>query len=242
MGQDMKLIAIPDLSDLVGTSLALSVAFALGTAIGAERQYRQRNAGLRTNALVALGAAAFVDLGMAINDKIGGAQIVAYVISGIGFLGAGVIMKEGLHVRGLNTAATLWCSAAVGAAAGSGHLAESVLITAFVLAGNTFLRPLVKLINRVPITAQATEQTYQVRVTVAEPDRDQVRDALVEKLEAAKYPIRELDVHVRSEEDVELVAILASTSVEPGDLDAVAAALEKLPGVSYATWTSTAVD
>jgi putative Mg2+ transporter-C (MgtC) family protein len=238
----MKLFAIAEPADLLGTILALGFAFLLGTLIGAERQYRQRTAGLRTNALVALGAAAFVDLGMTINDRAGGTQILAYVVSGIGFLGAGVIMKEGLHVRGLNTAATLWCSAAVGGCAGSGHLAEAVLLTGFVLAGNTFLRPLVKFINRFPITPQATEATYQVRVTVTELDRDQVRDALVEKLEAAKYPIRELAVHKRSEEEVELVAILASTTVEPAELDAVTQDLEKLQGVSYATWTSTSAD
>jgi putative Mg2+ transporter-C (MgtC) family protein len=226
----------------LGTLLTLGVAFILGTLIGAERQYRQRNAGLRTNALVALGAAAFVHLGIAINDRAGGTQIIAYVVSGIGFLGAGVIMKEGLHVRGLNTAATLWCSAAVGAFAGSGHLIEAILLTGFVLAGNTFLRPLVKLINRVPINVQATEATYQVRVTVDEESRDHVRDALVEKLEAASYPIRELDVNERSEEEVELIAVLTSTSVEPAELDAVTQELEKLEGVSYATWTSTSVD
>jgi putative Mg2+ transporter-C (MgtC) family protein len=231
-----------DVNGFANTLLALGVAFVLGTLIGAERQYRQRNAGLRTNALVALGAAAFVDLGMILNDRIGGAQTLAYVISGIGFLGAGVIMKEGLHVRGLNTAATLWCSAAVGGCSGTGHPAEAALLTGFVLAGNTFLRPLVKLIDRVPINEQATEATYQVRVTVTETSRDYVRDQLVEKLEAAKYPIRELDVHERSEEEVELVAVLTSTSVEPAELDAVTKELEALHGVSYATWTSTSVD
>lgn len=224
------------------TGMALGVAFILGTLIGAERQYRQRNAGLRTNALVALGASAFVDLGMLLNDRIGGAQVLAYVISGIGFLGAGVIMKEGLHVRGLNTAATLWCSAAVGGCSGAGHPAEAVLLTAFVLAGNTFLRPLVRMIDRIPINEQEAEATYQVRVTVSETSRDYVRDQLVERLEAAKYPIRAFEVHERAEDEVELVAILAPTSVVPAELDDVTNALEKLPGVAYATWTSTAVD
>lgn len=238
----MKGFSTPDLADVFATAIALGVAFLLGTLIGAERQYRQRTAGLRTNALVALGAAAFVDLGMAINDRVGGTQILAYVVSGIGFLGAGVIMKEGLHVRGLNTAATLWCSAAVGAAAGAGHPIEAVLLTAFVLAGNTFLRPLVKLINRSPINARATEATYQVRVTTAEPSRDHIRDVLVEKLEAASYPIRALDVETRGDDEVELIAILASTSVEPAELDHVTQELERLPGVLYATWTSTSVE
>ncbi|WP_264817009.1 MgtC/SapB family protein, partial [Gluconobacter kondonii] len=72
-------------------------------------------AGLRTNALVALGAAAFVDLAQHLAGSADAVRVIAYVVSGVGFLGAGVIMKDGANVRGLNTAATLWCSAAVGA-------------------------------------------------------------------------------------------------------------------------------
>jgi putative Mg2+ transporter-C (MgtC) family protein len=68
---------------------------------------------------VALGAAAFVDIGMHLNGNAGATQIIAYVVSGVGFIGAGVIMKQGGNVWGLNTAATLWCSAAVGACAGA---------------------------------------------------------------------------------------------------------------------------
>jgi putative Mg2+ transporter-C (MgtC) family protein len=108
-----------DLGELFSFSLHIALAFVLATAIGAERQYRQRSAGLRTNVLVAVGAASFVSLGLHLNGQAGASQIAAYVVSGIGFLGAGVIMKEGSHVWGLNTAATLWCSAAVGAPAAS---------------------------------------------------------------------------------------------------------------------------
>ncbi|MCW2286537.1 putative membrane protein YhiD involved in acid resistance [Rhodoblastus acidophilus] len=82
----------------------------LAPLIGAERQYRQRSAGLRTNVLVVVGAAPFVSLGFRISGAAGAAQIAAYVVSGIGFLGAGAIMKEGSKVWGLNAAATLWCS------------------------------------------------------------------------------------------------------------------------------------
>jgi len=145
-------------------------------------------------------------------------------------------------VRGLNTAATLWCSAAVGGFAGVDHGAEAFLLTLFVLAGNTFLRPLVNLINRIPISEQATEATYQVHVTVDTEARDEIRDLLVEILEAAKYPLHDIAVLERGEDEVELVATLAATSVEPHELDAVTEQLEKATGVSYATWTSSAVD
>jgi len=92
--------------------LELTLSALLGAAIGFERQWNQGMAGLRTNALVAFGAACFVGLHIE--------QAAAYIVTGIGFLGAGVIFREGGSVRGLNTAATLWCSAAVGALSGAG--------------------------------------------------------------------------------------------------------------------------
>ena len=144
-------------SDFLGSLVSLFAAFVLGTLIGAERQYRQRGGGLRTHVLVAVGAATFVDIGMHLNGNAGATQVIAYVVSGVGFLGAGVIMKEGSNVWGLNTAATLWCSAAVGACAGADLAFEAIALTGFVLAGNTLLRPLVNAINRAPINQGTTE-------------------------------------------------------------------------------------
>lgn len=92
----------------------LLAAMLLGALIGAERQWRQRMAGLRTNALVATGAAVFILSAMSASPDSPG-RIAAQIVSGIGFLGAGVIMRDGMNVRGLNTAATLWCSAGIGA-------------------------------------------------------------------------------------------------------------------------------
>ena len=103
--------------------LHLLSALFLGAIVGLERQWRQRMAGTRTNALVAAGAAAFVMCGFLLGgDPSARGRIVSYVVSGVGFLGAGVIFKDGANVRGLNTAATIWCSAAIGALCGLGAL------------------------------------------------------------------------------------------------------------------------
>jgi putative Mg2+ transporter-C (MgtC) family protein len=228
--------------EFLSSFISLLIALGLGTAIGAERQYRQRTAGLRTNALVALGAAAFVDLGMRLNGNAGATQVLAYVASGVGFLGAGVIIKDGGNVSGLNTAATIWCSAVTGAFAGADHAAEAVLMAGLVLAGNTFLRPLVHFIERAPIDERATEAIYRLHVTVSHTRRDALRDLVIERLEAADYPVRELEELERGEDQVELVAVLAATSVEPRELDAVSAELEKISGVEHASWTSSTTD
>ena len=86
-------------------------------------------------------------------------------MSGVGFLGAGVILREGLNIRGLNTAATLWCSAAVGACAGADMVAQALLLTIFVVTGNTVLRRLVNRINRIPFDERISEATYELRIT-----------------------------------------------------------------------------
>jgi len=98
------------------------LALFLGALIGLEREWRQRMAGTRTNTLVAGGAAAFaMSGGLILGDAAAQARIVSYVVSGVGFLGAGVIFKESAQIRGLNTAATIWCSAAVGVITALGH-------------------------------------------------------------------------------------------------------------------------
>ena len=219
------------------TASALLVAFGLGGLIGFERQWRQRNAGLRTNVLVAVGAAAFVDLGGRMTGGDGSVRVIAYVVSGIGFLGAGVIMKEGAQVRGLNTAATLWASAAVGAFAGAGQEAEAALVAAFILAGNTLLRPLADFINRRPIVANETEAHYRVHVQ-CEPDSiSDARNLLFEVLEAHHYPIREIETLSESEDLIELAATLVPTTADPKELDHITDELAQRDAIESATWT-----
>jgi putative Mg2+ transporter-C (MgtC) family protein len=238
----MRFVETFALLPFLDTLVSLLAAFVLGALIGAERQYRQRTAGLRTTVLVAVGAAAFVDLAMRLTGSEGAIRVIAYVVSGIGFLGAGVIMKEGMNVRGLNTAATLWCSAAVGACAGTSMIAEATLVTGFVIAGNTLLRPLVNAINRIPLNERALEATYEVVVTTTPSELGETRETLIEYLEAAQYPVSDVTTLERSEEVVEIVARLISTAVDRKELDHVVERLERLPAVSHATWESSTTD
>ncbi|MGO9700626.1 MAG: MgtC/SapB family protein [Xanthobacteraceae bacterium] len=225
--------AFPDFLDSL---VSLVAAFVLGGLIGAERQYRQRGGGLRTHVLVSVGAATFVDLGMHLNGNAGATQIIAYVVSGVGFLGAGVIMKQGSNVWGLNTAATLWCSAAVGACAGADLAFEAILLTGFVLAGNTLLRPLVNAINRAPIDQGATEVISEVRVTTRASDVDASRELLRDLLEAANYPLQDIEVLEREGGETELVATLLSTAPDPHELDQIVSRLETNPLIDNASW------
>jgi putative Mg2+ transporter-C (MgtC) family protein len=224
-------------SPLLRTALALSTAFALGGMIGLERQWRQRSAGLRTNVLVAVGAAAFVDLGLRVAGADGSVRVISYVVSGIGFLGAGVIMKEGAQVRGIDTAATLWATAAVGAFAGTGAFGEAALVTIFILAGNTALRPLANFIDRRPISQDATEAVYRVHVTCRPENVSEARDLLFEEVERHNYPIRDIKTLSESEDLIELAATLVPTTASPEDLDGIVRHLEGHDVIDSATWT-----
>ena len=163
---------------------ALNLAFAalLGALIGSERQMRRRMAGLRTNALVALGAAGFVTFAALFPDDINPTRVAAQVVSGIGFLGAGIIFRDGFNVHGLNTAATLWCSAAVGMMAGAGHAPYAAILTGLIVFINLALRPIVKLLNKFTSTSPNKERQFQLRIRCARSDERDMRAFLVRNL------------------------------------------------------------
>jgi putative Mg2+ transporter-C (MgtC) family protein len=126
------------LNDYVQQSVPLLLSLALGAAIGLERRLRQHVAGLHTNALIALGACAYVLAGTALTGE-APARLAAQVVSGVGFLCGGIIFHQGPSVRGLNTAATAWCSAAVGVLAGVQRPFQACLLAFFVVSANIIL-------------------------------------------------------------------------------------------------------
>lgn len=169
----------------------LLVAMVLGSVIGLERQWRQRVAGLRTNALVCTGACMFATLARFItpNDL----RVVGQVVTGIGFLGAGVIMREGSSIRGLNTSATLWCTAAVGAVAGTGYPAWAAIGAAAVLGLNTLLRPLSNRLSGGHADSES-EFAYRIRIICEdEKEETQVRHLILQAIGTSQLVLRGLE-------------------------------------------------
>jgi putative Mg2+ transporter-C (MgtC) family protein len=121
--------------------LNLGAALLMGVVIGLERQFNQHPAGLRTNALVCVGSALFVLLPHLYGHDLGPEHMAGQIVTGVGFLGGGVILREGLTVKGMNTAATLWCSAAVGALTGAGYALYAAAGTVVVVGMHLGLRP-----------------------------------------------------------------------------------------------------
>lgn len=162
-------------------AIRLIVAFSLGVVVGTERQWRQRTAGLQTNCLVPVGAAMFVMIGSLIEGNGSQGRVAAYVVSGIRFLGGGVILKDSVGIRGLNTVATLWC-AAIGMLAGLGCTTFCLIGTPAILGSNLVLRPLAQKFNRAPTPAPEDLVPYRFECTCRTADEVQVRALLLQNI------------------------------------------------------------
>lgn len=220
------------------------LALLLGAAIGSERQWRQRMAGLRTNALVAGGAALFVSLGMMTPGEVSPTRIAAQVVSGIGFLGGGVILREGLNVRGLNTAATLWCSAAVGSLVGAGYPMHAAVGVAGVLLANLGLRPLARIINQQPAANEDAETRYRLAVTCRSVDEAVLRGLLLNMVGRETLMLRSLrseDVNGGTEK-LQVLAELVAPQRADSTVERIASRLSFEPGVTALSWAITGVE
>src|SRR5271170_8426733 len=216
----------------------LLLALILGACIGAERQWRQRAAGLRTNTLVCFGAAAFVDLGLTVAPST--TQVIAYVISGVGFLGAGAIMKDGASVRGLNTAATLWCSAAVGACVGAGELLDGIFVTVLLIAINSLLRPLARYIDQRSLATLQVHTIYRLRLTCAKADVAEAEFHLTHAIEDRSLALRKIRTEELEDGERSIVqAVVESTTRDANVMNALAEALRTFPWAESVDWIET---
>jgi putative Mg2+ transporter-C (MgtC) family protein len=166
--------------DITSFILLIIAAASMGIAIGLERQWGHHRAGLRTNALVAFGSCLYVSLPSFLGGSPTSAHLAGQVVVGIGFMCGGVILKEGVTVHGLNTAATIWCSAAVGALAGAGLLLEGVAGTVGILILNVALRPVSDCLDRRTGAAKACPMMYRLRAACRADQQARVQGILLD--------------------------------------------------------------
>lgn len=169
--------------------LGLLICFFLSFLLGLERQYRRRFLGLRTMILVSVGSYLFVSFSFLLTDyQTDASRIAAQVVAGIGFLGAGVIIKDNVNskVRGLTTAATLWCDSSIGVLCAGGFIKEAIVASAVVLFANVILRYINTFINS-KVEGKSILETFSVVFNVGKGNVDKVREFVINFIDKSDY-------------------------------------------------------
>lgn len=217
--------------------IRFGAAFLLGACIGIERQLHQRTAGLRTNILVALGAAGFTIFGdnIEIGDSV--PRIVSQIVSGIGFLGAGAIMREGLTVQGLNTAATLWCSAALGAFCGMGYMLDGALFTFAIILTNTLLRNIENYLeNRPLIKSKNGFPLYSIEINCGVDHEEDVRKLVISSIKKRSAVLKIMELKDRTNGHITLRAIVKNTRPHEVQMQSIIEDISHSKNVFSARW------
>ena len=230
----IEMISQLDLT-LLQATINLAFATLLGALIGSERQMRQRMAGLRTNALVSLGAAGFVTFAALFPDDLSPTRVAAQVVSGIGFLGAGIIFRDGFNVHGLNTAATLWCSAAVGLMAGAGHLPYAAILTGLIVFINLALRPIVRLLNKLTSNKPNKERLFQIRLRCARSDERDMRAFLVRNLSENNLHLHATEVD-GDDKEVKIIANIHGEGATERNIERAIGQISMEPRITHTFW------
>ncbi|HEY2474588.1 MAG TPA: MgtC/SapB family protein [Candidatus Cybelea sp.] len=218
--------------------LRLAVAALLGAFIGFERQWRQRSAGIHATSLVAIGAALFTELDILIGAG-DTTRIVGGIVTGVGFIGGGVILRTGSNVSGLNTAATIWATAAVGALAGFGLWAEAFAGAATILLVNVLFQPIADAIDGRKRFRAVAETIYKLSILCRPEAQSAVGSAIVEAVSGSPLSLQSL---MRRHADGGFIDLRADIlSPKPNDriVETLSTQLLSTSGVESSDWQST---
>jgi putative Mg2+ transporter-C (MgtC) family protein len=180
-----------------------------GIIIGVERQLTGHPAGVRINTLVSLGACVFVLFSMVIKPESADlSRVAAQIVSGVGFLCSGIIFKDGTSVRGLNTAATIWCSAAIGVLASTGEYIVVFAATAVLLLVNLLLRPFANWLEPLECFDE-TENMYSISVICMETEEIFIREKIMNYITEARLKLVKLESNDMIGGKVEVEAVVS---------------------------------
>lgn len=213
--------------------IRLIICFILSILVGIERQLRHRMVGLRTNVLVSLGAFLFVYLSFGIDSEIKDVtRVASQVVTGIGFLGAGVILKDGDKIKGLNTAATLWCVAAIGALCAAGLVKEAAFGTLFVLLSNIILRLLsLFIMNKLK---ENDKEEFIINIDCIKNKEEDVRNNLGKIIKSNSLVLTSLERSEITGNEIKLKAIIITDT--PNKVEDAINKISTNPGVTRILW------
>jgi putative Mg2+ transporter-C (MgtC) family protein len=228
-------------ADVTGTlvvTIKLLMALSLGCLIGVERQWRQRYTGLTTYALVAMGAAAYTSL-PALYDTVD-LRLAGQVVTGIGFLGAGLIMKEGQSVRGLSTAATVWSTGAVGVLIGNGMWIAAIETAVLIACVNIFLPRFSGFFDRFAPAEIEAEKFYVIELKCSSNDEATIRTKLLQSMTARKLRLQSLESHdLTDRSGVKVEAVVYCAEKDNALVESLVGELSLSPLVFSSSWTLT---
>ncbi|SDN08512.1 MgtC/SapB family protein [Allokutzneria albata] len=216
--------------------LRLLCAASFGALVGLERQWRARTAGLRTNALVCVGAALFELFSVLTPDAGSTTRIASYIVSGVGFLGAGVIIRDGGNLRGINTAATIWGTAGVGLMCGGGHYGVAAAGAVTIVIANLGLRPLARLVDGRATDPDLVETDYDLRAVCRDADEAHIRALVVRSVADGGFELRVLTSTDVVPDRVEVTARVLGRGAGGGKLERAVSSLSLQPGITSVSW------
>lgn len=203
----------------------LMIAIIAGVIVGFERQWQHKIAGIRTTALVSFGACMFVTLSVFMSGTDSSpTRIAAQVVSGIGFLAGGVIIRDGFSVSGINTAATIWCSAAIGTIIGAGYPLEGIVGAFMLMFVNIVLRSLSHKMDNF----RSDSTHYYVSVTCAHEDEVKVRTKILHALNVLGLDFNQITCGAVKDERVDILIDLEMNANESTTQIRIKSLIEKL--------------
>lgn len=214
--------------------LRIIVTFALSFAIGLERQWRRRVIGLRTNVLVCLGSFLFVSFSF-LTDAKDVSRIASQVVCGIGFLGAGLILKDKGNIKGLDTAATLWCDAAIGTLCATGFLLEALVGTLFILLANVVLRGITRKLNLKHIEKMQFDK-YRLKVVSSEEQEFLIRTLISQSTNKTDATLISIDTTDLDDDKIRITATFNVPKDGTSLLEELVNRIVIEPGITSSGW------
>ncbi|MCD7732074.1 MAG: MgtC/SapB family protein [Oscillospiraceae bacterium] len=215
--------------------LRIALSLVLGFFIGLERQLTGHTAGIRINVLICMGACFFTLFPLVYGSE-QTFRVEAAIVQGVGFLCSGVIFKESASVRGINTAATLWCSAAIGVLTSSGMYLMAIIAAGILILSNLILRPLARKINPI-IGEEESEKQYRISVTCQESAEHRIRTLLINSNSCKTLYLTNLESGDVVGDKVEIIADYDSTGKPKNRvLEGIVGQILTHPEVTNAGW------
>lgn len=218
--------------------IRLLTSMFLGFIIGMERQYRHTLAGIRTNVLVCMGACLFVMFPTLIGSS-DNPRIAGQVVTGIGFLGGGVILKDGFNVRGLNTAATLWCTAAVGVLSSTGYIFYGAIAALLIVFSNIVLRLFARKIFKLKKNSENDdgEHEYIISIKCLDDVEFNIRSTLMDMVSKETILLRKLEsLDIDADGKVKVKAEIISIENSDMIIEKIVSVLSLELGVTSVGW------